>query len=178
MKKNIRQFFKWCSKWFRDISVLKVAFNLFLSFQRYLEHDINSTEIITTFFISMGPCNRPLKSHHIWRDMEMGVSMLFQEILSIQSEERKIFGFTSMITSQHPWTYQFILSLGGINAILELMNSTVAAHGSRTEKAFNTAVRLSMKVPAVLSANATVNCNSSESYTIIFSLVATQENKH
>lgn len=58
------------------------------------------------------------------------------------------------------------------------MNSTVAAHGSRTEKAFITAVRLSMKVPAVFSPNATVNCNSSESYTIIFSLVATQENKH
>lgn len=69
-----------------------------------------------------------------------------------------------------------LLSLAGSNAILELMNSTMASHGSRTEKVFVTTPWLSMKLNAVLSPNATVNGNSSKSYTIILSLTATQEN--
>lgn len=54
----------------------------------------------------MGPCNGPLKSHHIRIEVEMGVLILLQETLSIQSEERKIFGFTPMIMSQRLETYQ------------------------------------------------------------------------
>lgn len=43
------------SKWFRNTSVLKIILNLYLPFYSYLEHAINSAEIITKFFICIGP---------------------------------------------------------------------------------------------------------------------------
>lgn len=71
-----------------------------------------------------------------------------------------------------------LVSLAGNNAILELMNSTMASHGSKTEKVLITTPWLSMEINAILSPNTIVSGNSSKSYTIISSLIAAQENRH
>lgn len=61
-----------------------------------------------------------------------------------------------------------LLSQADINAILELMSSTTASHGSRKQKVFITTVWFSMTLHAVFSPNATVKCNASKSYHFVF----------
>lgn len=57
------------------------------------------------------------------------------------------------------------------------MNSTIAAHGSRTKNSFFTTVELSIKAHAVLPSNASKHCSCSKSCVTILSLITTQ-NKH